>query len=463
MHIHILGICGTFMGGLALIARAAGHRVTGCDSGVYPPMSTQLQAEGIALVEGWDTQQLDLAPDLFVVGNVVSRGNPLMEAILDRGLPYTSGPQWLAENVLAGKWVLAVAGTHGKTTTSAMLAWILEDAGLAPGFLIGGVPNDFGVSARLTESNFFVIEADEYDTAFFDKRSKFVHYRPRTAILNNLEYDHADIFPDLAAIETQFHHLVRTVPRQGLLVVNAQSEALQRVLARGAWTPIERVGTRDGWHATPHQRQGGDAWEIKRADSALGDLAWALQGEHNTMNALASIAAARYVGVRPEQAIAALARFTSVKRRMEVKGMVGGVTVYDDFAHHPTAIATTVAGLRKVVDKAAIGKARILAVIEPRSNTMKLGTMKAALAPSLTAADLVFGYGARGGKDALGWNLGETLAPLGERARAFDDLDTLVAAVAASAQPGDHVLVMSNGGFGGVHARLLAALPGGTH
>ena len=462
MHIHILGICGTFMGGLALIARAAGHRVTGCDSGVYPPMSTQLQAEGIALVEGWDAEQLELAPDLFVVGNVVSRGNPLMEAILDRGLPYTSGPQWLAENVLAGKWVLAVAGTHGKTTTAAMLAWILEDAGLAPGFLIGGVPNDFGVSARLTDSNFFVIEADEYDTAFFDKRSKFVHYRPRTAILNNLEYDHADIFPDLAAIETQFHHLVRTVPRQGLLVVNANSDALRSVLARGAWTPIERVGTRDGWHATPLQRQGGDACEIKRADTALGVLAWALQGEHNTMNALAAIVAARHVGVRPEQAIAALGRFTSVKRRMEVKGVIGGVTVYDDFAHHPTAIATTVAGLRRAIGKAAVGNARIVAVIEPRSNTMKLGTMKAALAQSLAAADLVFGYGARAGKDALGWDLGETLAPLGERARAFDDLDTLVDSVAASARPGDHVLVMSNGGFGGVHAKLLAALPGGT-
>ena len=392
MYIHILGICGTFMGGLALIARAAGHRVTGCDSGVYPPMSTQLQAEGIALVEGWDAGQLDLAPDLLVVGNVVSRGNPLMEAILDRGLPYTSGPQWLAENVLAGKWVLAVAGTHGKTTTSAMLAWILEDAGLAPGFLIGGVPNNFGVSARLTETAYFVIEADEYDTAFFDKRSKFVHYRPRTAILNNLEYEHADIFPDLAAIETQFHHLVRTVPRRGLLVVDGSSDALQRVLARGAWTPIERVGIRDGWHAAPREGKGGDAWEINCADVALGTLSWTLQGEHNTRNALAALAAARHAGVRPEQAIAALGRFTSVKRRMEVRGVVGGVTVYDDFAHHPTAIATTVAGLRK-----AVGAARIVAVIEPRSNTMKLGTIKAALAPSLAAADLVFGYGARGG------------------------------------------------------------------
>ena len=461
MHIHILGICGTFMGGLAVIARAAGHRVTGCDAGVYPPMSTQLREQGIELVEGWSMDQLSLAPDLFVVGNVVSRGNPLMEAILDCGLPYISGPQWLAENVLAGKWVLAVAGTHGKTTTSAMLAWILEDAGYAPGFLIGGVPNNFGVSARASgkgaDSNFFVIEADEYDTAFFDKRSKFVHYRPRTAILNNLEYDHADIFPDLAAIETQFHHLVRTVPGQGLLVVNARSDALRRVLARGCWTPVAEFGVAGGWDGVVRGR----GFEVRHDGVTQGIVDWSLQGEHNMHNALAAIAAARHVGALPERAIEALGRFAGVKRRMEVKGAAAGVTVYDDFAHHPTAIATTIAGLRRVIDASSSPSAnapRILAVIEPRSNTMKLGTMKAALPGSLHDADLVFGYGAREGRDALGWDLAAALAPLGPKARAFEDIGLLVDSVVTAARPGDHVLVMSNGGFGGVHGKLLDAL-----
>lgn len=464
MHIHILGICGTFMGGIAVLAQQAGHKVTGCDAGVYPPMSTQLEEQGIALTEGFDPAQIGLEPDVFVIGNVVSRGNPLMEEILNRGLPYVSGPQWLAENVLRDKWVLAVAGTHGKTTTSAMLAWILEDAGLQPGFLIGGVPQNFGVSARLCplpspqpspangggsngrpllqgEGGFFVIEADEYDTAFFDKRSKFVHYHPRTAVLNNLEFDHADIFPDLAAIETQFHHLVRTVPGNGLVVANGRESSLDRVLERGCWTPVERFGTAQGWTI-------GAAGAVAFKEEFQGTLNWPLLGEHNRMNALAAIAAARHAGVPAGFGIEALAKFENVKRRMEVRGIAGGVTVYDDFAHHPTAIATTAAGLRQKV-----GAARILAVLEPRSNTMKLGVMKDALPASLKDADRVFCYGAN-----LGWDAAAALAPLGDKAAAYDDLDGLVAAVAAAAQPGDQVLVMSNGGFGGVHEKLLAAL-----
>ncbi len=455
MHIHILGICGTFMGGIAALAKAAGHTVTGCDSNVYPPMSTQLEAMGIELISGFDADQLSLAPDLYVIGNVVKRGMPLMEAILDQGLPYVSGPQWLAEHVLAGRWVLAVAGTHGKTTTSSMLAWILEDAGLAPGFLIGGIPENFGVSARLPgapraepggQSPFFVIEADEYDTAFFDKRSKFVHYRPRTAVLNNLEFDHADIFADLAAIETQFHHLVRTVPGKGRLVVNGREASLDRVLARGCWTPVERFGESGEWSCGPVDADG--ACDILLVGMPQGRLNWSLLGEHNRLNALAAIAAARHVGVPPAVAIDALSRFANVKRRMEVKGVAGGVTVYDDFAHHPTAIATTLAGLR-----AKVGAARILAVLEPRSNTMKLGTMKAELPGSLADADQVFCYGAN-----LGWDAAEALAPLGAQAQTFDQLDALVAAVRQAARTGDHVLVMSNGGFGGVHGKLLAAL-----
>ncbi|REF03000.1 UDP-N-acetylmuramate:L-alanyl-gamma-D-glutamyl-meso-diaminopimelate ligase [Cupriavidus plantarum] len=459
MHIHILGICGTFMGGLAVLARQAGHRVTGCDANVYPPMSTQLEAQGIELIEGFDPSQISLEPDLFVIGNVVSRGNPLMEAILDRNLPYTSGPQWLGEHVLAGKWVLAVAGTHGKTTTTSMLSWILEDAGYEPGFLVGGVPQNFGISARLTASDFFVIEADEYDTAFFDKRSKFVHYRPRTAILNNLEYDHADIFPDLVAIETQFHHLVRTVPRQGRLLVNGNEPSLARVLERGCWSEVEQFGMgnwREGNAATPvpEGKDGFDVWFDDKGQEALqGTVIWDLQGTHNRMNALAAIAAARHVGVPPARAIESLSRFANVKRRMEVRGVANGVTVYDDFAHHPTAIQTTLDGLRR-----RVGEARILAVLEPRSNTMKLGVMKAQLPASLEGADLVFGYGAPGGKDALGWDLAESLAPLGDKAAAFQDIGALVAAVRAAAKPGDHVLVMSNGGFGDVHRKLLDAL-----
>jgi UDP-N-acetylmuramate: L-alanyl-gamma-D-glutamyl-meso-diaminopimelate ligase len=454
MHIHILGICGTFMGGVAALAREAGHRVTGCDANVYPPMSSQLAALGIDLIEGYDPAQLALAPDLWVVGNVVSRGNPLMEAVLDAGLPYTSGPQWLAEHVLQGRRVLAVAGTHGKTTTASMLAWILEDAGRAPGFLIGGLPSNFGVSARLGGSDLFAIEADEYDTAFFDKRSKFVHYRPRVAVLNNLEFDHADIFPDLAAIETQFHHLVRIVPRSGRLVVNGSDEALARVLARGAWSGRDVFDVADGWHVD-EVAESPDASEftVRRGAQRIGRARLPLPGAHSRSNALAAIAAAAEVGVPPASAIRSLDRFEGVARRMQVRGAVGGVTVIDDFAHHPTAIATTIAGLRA---RLAPGE-RILAVLEPRSNTMKLGTMKSRLAGSLEGADLVFCHA--GGID---WDVAQALAPLGERAAVRGEVGALVDAIVAQARPGDRVLVMSNGGFGGIHQRLLDALAAGA-
>lgn len=452
MHLHILGICGTFMGGLALIARAAGHRVTGCDAAVYPPMSTQLAEQGIELIEGYGADQLSLAPDLFVIGNVVSRGNPLMEGILNTGARYVSGPQWLGDNVLPGAHVLAVAGTHGKTTTSSMLTWILEANGLQPNFLIGGVAHDLKVSARFDPCvRPFVIEADEYDTAFFDKRSKFVHYRPRTAILNNLEYDHADIFPDLAAIETQFHHLIRTVPTRGRIVMPTQSEALERVIARGCWSETVTFGTDGAWQAGPADAQG--QFEVFRDARSLGTVRWSLGGQHNRMNALAALAAADHAGVLPADGIEALSRFGGVKRRMELRGTVNGIAVYDDFAHHPTAIETTLEGLRRQV-----GDARILAVLEPRSNTMKLGAMAARLPASLRLADHAFCFGARSGKHALGWNPDEVLAPLGERASSYDDLDALVRAVTQRARPGDHVLVMSNGGFGGIHGKLLDAL-----
>ena len=445
MHIHILGICGTFMGGIAAIARAAGHKVTGCDANVYPPMSTQLQAQGIDLIEGFGVEQIKLAPDLFVAGNVVARGNPLMEEILNRGLPYASGPQWLADNVLRGKWVLAVAGTHGKTTTTSMLAWMLEHGGLNPGFLVGGLPENFGVSARLTAANFFVIEADEYDTAFFDKRSKFVHYHPRTAILNNLEFDHADIFADLAAIETQFHHLVRTVPGQGLIVSNGADGNLDRVLKRGCWTPTERFSVHGGWQAGVG-RDGG--FEVLFDGTPQGRVTWDLLGEHNVANALAAIAAARHAGVPASVAIEALATFKNVKRRMETRGVARGVTVYDDFAHHPTAIATTIAGLR-----AKIGSARLIAVLEPRSNTMKQGALKDQLAASLQQADQIFCY-----SEGLGWDANAVLAPLGAKVNVNDNFDALLAQIAGSAHEGDHVLIMSNRGFGGIHEKLLALL-----
>ena len=450
MHIHTLGICGTFMGGIAAIAKAAGHAVTGCDANVYPPMSTQLEAQGIKLVEGFGVEQLDLKPDVYVIGNVVARGNALMEEILNRGLPFISGPQWLAENVLRGRWVLAVAGTHGKTTTTAMLAWILEHAGLKPGFLIGGVPENFRISARIGETPFFVIEADEYDTAFFDKRSKFVHYAPRTAVLNNLEYDHADIFPDLAAIESQFHHLVRTVPGAGLIVSNGADANLERVLARGAWTPVERFAVAAGWQAGAQSADG--RFAVGFNGKPVGEVQWDLLGVHNQLNALAAIAAARHAGVAPAVAIEALAAFENVKRRLELRGTVDGISVYDDFAHHPTAIRTTLAGLRAKTSQLP-PPARILAVLEPRSNTMKLGVMKDALAGSLADADRVFCYGA-----GLGWDPSAALAPLGAKAEIHQDIATLVAAIAHEAKAGDHVLVMSNGGFGGIHDKLLHQL-----
>ena len=446
MHIHILGICGTFMGGIAAIARQAGHKVTGCDASVYPPMSTQLASQGIELIEGYAPEQVKLEPDLFVIGNVVTRGNPLMEEILNRGLPYVSGPQWLAENVLRGKWVLAVAGTHGKTTTTSMLAWILEYGGLRPGFLVGGVPENFGVSARLSDTPFFAIEADEYDTAFFDKRSKFVHYRPRTAVLNNLEFDHADIFPDLAAIETQFHHLVRTIPANGLIVTNGADRNIERVLARGCWTPLERFALTSGWQAGAQDASG--AFDVLWQGHKQGRLQWDLLGVHNQLNALAAIAAARHGGVPPAVAIEALAQFKNVRRRMEVKGVVNGVTVYDDFAHHPTAIETTLAGLR-----ARVNGARIIAVLEPRSNTMKQGAMNERLAASLATADRVFCYSA-----GLAWDAKAVLAPLGGKAAVCNDFDRLLHQIVAATRAGDHVLIMSNGGFGGIHDKLLKAL-----
>ena len=481
MHIHILGICGTFMGGVAALAREAGHKVTGCDAGVYPPMSDQLRALGIDLIEGFGADQMALKPDMYVIGNVVSRARladgtpkfPLMEAILEAGAPYTSGPQWLAEHVLQGRHVLAVAGTHGKTTTTSMLAWVLEHAGLQPGFLVGGVPLNFGVSARLggrgyghsaqvkeepakragdTEQSartldlpLFVIEADEYDTAFFDKRSKFVHYRPRTAILNNLEFDHADIFDDLAAIERQFHHLVRTVPGSGRVVVNGLEESLTRVLAQGCWSDVRSFGSA----VSDFVAEGEPShFKVLQSGRPVAEVQWALGGVHNQLNALAAIAAAEHVGVKPADAARALASFENVKRRMEVRGAVNGITVYDDFAHHPTAIRTTVNGLRRQV-----GQARILAIFEPRSNTMKLGTMKAQLPWSLEEADLAFCH-----SGGLGWDAEAALASMGPRAQVGANIDEVIAQVLAQVQPGDHLLCMSNGGFGGIHARLLEAL-----
>lgn len=467
MHIHILGICGTFMGGVAALAREAGHRVTGCDAGVYPPMSDQLRSLGIELIEGFGTEQLALKPDVFVVGNVVSRAHlpdgspkfPLMEAILEAGLPYTSGPQWLAEQVLQGRHVLAVAGTHGKTTTTSMLAWVLECAGLQPGFLVGGVPLNFGVSARLGAATrpiagagpvgsapLFVIEADEYDTAFFDKRSKFVHYRPRTAILNNLEFDHADIFDDLAAIERQFHHLVRTVPPSGRVVVNGLEESLARVLHTGCWSGVSSFGAA----VSDFTAEGPpDAFDVLHRGQRVARVEWALSGVHNQLNALAAIAAAEHVGVAPAVAAAALGSFQNVRRRMELRGVVRGITVYDDFAHHPTAMRTTLDGLRQRVG----AQGRILVAFEPRSNTMKLGTMKAQLPWALENADQVFCHTA-----GLDWDAAVALAPLGAQAHTAANITALVAQIAAAAQPGDHILCMSNGAFGGIHSLLLQTL-----
>lgn len=452
MHIHILGICGTFMGGLALIARAAGHTVTGCDTGVYPPMSTQLQEQGIDLIEGYGTEQLALNPDLFVIGNVVSRGNALMEAILDQGLPYISGPQWLGENILANQHVLAVAGTHGKTSTSSMLAWILEHQGLKPNFLIGGVAPDLGVSARFNiAQSLFVIEADEYDTAFFDKRSKFIHYRPKTAVLNNLEFDHADIFADLDAIETQFHHLIRTIPSSGLVIRPADAPALDRVLERGCWTPIQLLESPSGWQA---EQLGTDHVRIFFNGQAQGDIHWHLSGEHNRLNALAAIAAANHVGVDPAKSCAALSNFKGIKRRMERRAIVNHISVYDDFAHHPTAIALTLDGLRQQLKQ----NERIIAVLEPRSNTMKLGAMAARLPHSLAAADHTFCYSENQGKHALTWDAEATLASLKEKVTVIAQLDQLTAAVVGQARPHDHIVIMSNGSFGGVHDKIIHGL-----
>lgn len=442
MHIHILGICGTFMGGVAQLAKAAGHRVTGCDARVYPPMSDQLRAAGIELIEGYGADQLALKPDLWVIGNAISRGNPLLEAILNAGLSYTSGPQWLGENILRGKHVLTVAGTHGKTTTSSLLTWILQAAGLNPGFLIGGVPMNFEHSAQLTSSPYFVIEGDEYDTCFFDKRSKFLHYRPKTAVLNNLEYDHADIFPDLQAIETQFHHLVRTMAQNARLIVNAKSEPLERVIKRALYSECEYFDCANGWHL--------DDRILYFGEEKIGEFVLTIAGHHNELNAMAAVAAARHVGVDPKSAISALSKFAGVKRRMELKGIEAGVAVIDDFAHHPTAIAETIAAMRSRMKPGA----RLIAVFEPRSNTMKLGTMKSRLAQSLSGADYSVCYA----DSKLGWDASAALAPLGEKAAVSHQIDECVKQAVMHAKPGDTILVMSNGGFGGIHEKLLAAL-----
>jgi UDP-N-acetylmuramate: L-alanyl-gamma-D-glutamyl-meso-diaminopimelate ligase len=449
MHIHILGIGGTFMGGVAAIAKAAGFRVTGSDLNVYPPMSTQLEALGIEFVKGYGAEQLDLKPDMVVVGNALSRGSPVIEAMLDRGMSYTSGPLWLAEQVLHGRHVIAVTGTHGKTTTTAMLTWILEEAGLAPGYLVGGVPGNFESSARLGEPPFFVIEADEYDTAFFDKRAKFVHYRPRTAILNNLEYDHADIYPDVASIRRQFNQLLRTVPGAGRLIVNAQDAELAATLREGCWTPRESFGIGGDWSAHIEPDSAASRFALHFQGREVAHVVWDLMGEHNVMNALAAIGAAQHAGVPPERAARALNAFRGVKRRMEVRGEVGGVTVYDDFAHHPTAIETTLKGLR-----AKVGAARIIAVLEPRSNTMKLGVHRDQLAPALALADKSWFLNS----PDLGWDLGQAVSGMGARVSLAGTVDALVKGLAAQVRAGDHVLVMSNGGFGGVHEKLLAAL-----
>jgi UDP-N-acetylmuramate: L-alanyl-gamma-D-glutamyl-meso-diaminopimelate ligase len=470
MHVHILGIGGTFMGGVAAIAKAAGYRVTGADLNVYPPMSTQLQELGIDFIQGYGAEQLDRRPDIVVVGNALSRGSPVVEAMLDRGMAYTSGPQWLAEQVLREKHVIAVAGTHGKTTTTAMLTWILEEAGLAPGFLVGGVPSNFDSTARLGKGPFFVIEADEYDTAFFDKRAKFVHYRPRTAILNNLEFDHADIYPDIAAIRRQFNQLLRTVPAAGRIIVNGEDAELAATLKMGCWTPCEtfavarasgearisgaaaisRGGGADAeWSALIAPGSAAGRFAVLCRGKTVAEVNWPLLGEHNVMNALAAIAAARHVGVPPEDAARALGAFRGVKRRMEIRGVVDGVTVYDDFAHHPTAIATTLDGLR-----ARVGGARIVAVLEARSNTMKLGVHRDQMAPALALADRAWFLNS----PDLGWDLRGAVAPLGDRARFAASVDALVKGLTDDSRPGDHILVMSNGGFGGLHDKLLAAL-----
>lgn len=447
MRIHVLGVCGTFMSGLAVLAKQSGHEVVGSDMNVYPPMSTQLREQGITLLEGYDPAHIDPQTDCVVVGNVIKRGNPAMEYVMAKGIPYVSGPEWLAQQVLRGRWVLGVAGTHGKTTTTSMLAHVLSHAGLKPGFLIGGVPENFGVSARLGESSFFVIEADEYDSAFFDKRSKFIHYRPTTLILNNLEFDHADIFPDLEAIKTQFHYLVRTVPSNGLLVCHDKEPALDDVLAKGAWTPVTRFAGQGEWQARLLSTDG-SSFEVLHQRKRVGEVTWALLGQHNVDNALAAIAAAHHAGVNPEAALAALPSFKNVKRRMEVKGQVKGVTIYDDFAHHPTAIETTLAGLR-----ARIGDARLVAILEFGSYTMRSGVHRDRMKAALHDADQVVCKA-----PDPDWGVSSLLAEFSQPTAAYKTVDELVTHLAPTLKPGDHVIVMSNGGFGGIHEKLLKAV-----
>ncbi|MGY0581314.1 MAG: UDP-N-acetylmuramate:L-alanyl-gamma-D-glutamyl-meso-diaminopimelate ligase [Paraglaciecola chathamensis] len=446
MHLHILGICGTFMGGIAAIAKAMGHKVTGSDNNVYPPMSTQLESLGIELTQGFDEDQFAPQPDMVVIGNALSRGNLAVEYVLNRGLPYTSGPQWLLENVLNDRWVLAVSGTHGKTSTSSMLAWILESAGMSPGFLIGGIPQNFGISARLGETPFFVIEADEYDSAFFDKRSKFVHYRPRTLVINNLEFDHADIFDSIADIQKQFHHLIRMIPGNGLVIAPKADTHITQVLDKGCWSPVQFVGS--DWKVAECTADGSE-FDVLYKGTSFGRVKWSLLGQHNVQNAMMAIIAARHAGVLPEVAIEALTNFVNAKRRMEVLGTVNGITVYDDFAHHPTAISTTLEGLR-----AKVGKARILAVLEPRSNTMKMGVHKQTLAQSWSAADQVFIYQ----PSHLSWSMDALLAQSEVTTSLHDDLEILEKSILSYAKPGDHILIMSNGGFGGIHQHLLQKL-----
>ncbi|WP_110455875.1 UDP-N-acetylmuramate:L-alanyl-gamma-D-glutamyl-meso-diaminopimelate ligase [Shewanella algidipiscicola] len=455
MHVHILGICGTFMGGLALLARANGHKVTGSDANVYPPMSTQLEEQGIELIQGFDPSQLghseDDAPDIVVIGNAMSRGNPCVEAVLNRGLKYTSGPQFLAEHILPGRWVLAVSGTHGKTSTASMLAWILQECGYEPGFLIGGVPQNFGVSARLGGSPFFVVEADEYDSAFFDKRSKFVHYQPRTLVINNLEFDHADIFDDLQAIQRQFNHVIRTVPGQGKIIWPSDSAAVREVIDMGCWSEQETYSVNSvdtGWH-TELQRDDGHRFELFFEGESQGILDWQLIGQHNVENATMAIAAARHVGVKPQAAIEALEKFAPPKRRMELIGTVNDIDIFDDFAHHPTAIATTLQGCR-----AKVGEGRILVVLEPRSNTMKRGVHKDTLATSMALADAAFLYQA----DNIDWDVEAAMAKAALPVAILYQIEDVVEAVASEAKPGDTIIVMSNGGFGGLHGKLLDRL-----
>lgn len=443
MHIYILGICGTFMGSLAVLAREMGYQVSGCDANVYPPMSTQLQQAGIHLDQGYDPAQLSCEPDLVVIGNAMSRGNPMVEHVLNKGIAYTSGPQFLHDYVIRDKWVLAVAGTHGKTTTSAMLAWILDYAGMKPGFLIGGVVKDFPLSARLGDSMFFVVEADEYDTAFFDKRSKFLHYQPRTLVLNNLEFDHADIFEDLSAIQKQFHHLLRIVPQNGQVIVNQQDANLHAVLEKGCWSEQVFFGADGNWQAEKNLPDGSEMTVFHRRDpQQCWQLTWSLMGEHNVLNALAAIVAAEHVGVRPETAVEALSCFQGVKRRMEKYAEVNGICLYDDFAHHPTAIETTLKG---IADKV---QGRVLAVLEPRSNTMKMGVHKNTLAASVKSADKAYWYLA----DNNSWQLDNAAGEV------YSNIEQLVSVLAEEAMAGDHIVLMSNGGFGGIHQKLKTAL-----